>query len=100
MHNSSHTLLRKESSQQLGDVTESILSTLAKRDIEKERIEKLIWFTQKTIAYLINERVELENTLVKSVRWNKHISVKLTGFINNLTALEKIKFALLPNPIF
>ena len=81
----------QESSQQLGDVTESILSNLAKRDIEKERIEKLIWFTQKTIAYLINERVELENTLVKSVRWNKHISVKLTGFINNLTALEKDK---------
>ncbi|MCB4333413.1 tetratricopeptide repeat protein [Bacillus cereus] len=81
----------QESSQQLGDVTESILSNLAKRNIEKERIEKLIWFTQKTIAYLINERVELENTLVKSVRWNKHISVKLTGFINNLTALEKDK---------
>jgi hypothetical protein len=81
----------QESSQQLGDVTESILSNLAERDIEKERIEKLIWFTQKTIAYLINERVELENTLVKSVRWNKHISVKLTGFINNLTALEKDK---------
>ncbi|PFE92214.1 GTP-binding protein [Bacillus thuringiensis] len=81
----------QESSQQLGDVTESILSNLTKRDIEKERIEKLIWFTQKTIAYLINERVELENTLVKSVRWNKHISVKLTGFINNLTALEKDK---------
>ncbi len=81
----------QESSQQLGDVTESILSNLAKRDIEKERIEKLIWFTQKTIAYLINKRVELENTLVKSVRWNKHISVKLTGFINNLTALEKDK---------
>ena len=35
--------------------------------------------------------MELENTLVKSVRWNKHISVKLTGFINNLTALEKDK---------
>lgn len=81
----------QESSQQLGDVTESILSNLATRDIEQERIEKLIWFTQKTIAYLVNERVELENTLVKSVRWNKHISVKLNGFINNLTALEKDK---------
>ena len=31
------------------DVTESILSNLAERDIEQERIEKLIWFT-KTIA--------------------------------------------------
>ena len=81
----------QEGSQQLGDVTESILSNLAERDIEQERIEKLIWFTQKTIAYLVNERVELENTLVKSVRWNKHISVKLNGFINNLTALEKDK---------
>lgn len=90
----------QESSQQLGDVTESILSNLAERNMEQERIEKLIWFTQKTIAYLVNERVELENTLVKSVRWNKHISVKLNGFINNLTALEKIKFVLLQNLIF
>lgn len=37
----------QESSQQLGDVTESILSNLATRDIEQERIEKLIWFTQR-----------------------------------------------------
>lgn len=67
--------------------------------MEKERIEKLLWFIQKTIAYLVNERVELENTLVKSVRWNKHILVKLDGFINNLTAIQKIKFVLLQNLI-
>ncbi|KFM99754.1 GTP-binding protein [Bacillus clarus] len=81
----------QESSHQLGDVTESIISNLTQRNIEKERIEKLLWFIQKTITYLLNERVELENTLVKSIRWNKHILVKLNGFINNLTAIEKDK---------
>ncbi|WP_025148710.1 GTP-binding protein [Bacillus sp. H1a] len=81
----------QESSEQLGNVTDSIISNLAQRNMEKERIEKLLWFIQKTIAYLLNERVELENTLVKSVRWNKHILVKLDGFINNLTAIQKDK---------
>ena len=81
----------QESSEQLGNVTDSILSNLTQRNVEKERIEKLLWFIQKTIAYLVNERVELENTLVKSVRWNKHILVKLDGFINNLTAIQKDK---------
>ncbi|KEK24322.1 dynamin family protein [Bacillus gaemokensis] len=80
-----------ESSQQLSDLTESIISNFTNRDIKKERMLKLIWFIQKTITYLLNERVELENTLVKSVRWNKHILVKLNGFINNLTAIEKDK---------
>ncbi|PHB05510.1 GTP-binding protein, partial [Bacillus pseudomycoides] len=77
--------------EQLGNVTDSILSNLTQRNVEKERIEKLLWFIQKTIAFLLNERVELENTLVKSVRWNKHILVKLDGFINNLTAIQKDK---------
>ena len=80
-----------ENSQQLSDITESILSNIDQRNITTERMEKLLWFIQKTITYLLSERVELENTLVKSIRWNKHILVKLNGFINNLTAIEKDK---------
>ncbi|MBO1627250.1 GTP-binding protein [Bacillus arachidis] len=80
-----------ENNGQLSDLTESITSTFTNRDIKTERIEKLLWFIQKTITYLLNERVQLENTLVKSIRWNKHILVKLNGFINNLTAIEKDK---------
>lgn len=76
---------------QLSDLTESITSSFTNRDIKTERIEKLLWFIQKAITYLLNERVQLENTLVKSIRWNKHILVKLKGFINNLTAIEKDK---------
>lgn len=37
----------QESSQQLGDVTESILSNLAERDIEQERIENQYGLPQK-----------------------------------------------------
>ncbi|WP_242144412.1 MULTISPECIES: lipopolysaccharide assembly protein LapB [unclassified Bacillus cereus group] len=78
----------QENSQELSDITDSILSNITKRDITQERIEKLLWFIHKTITYLINERVELENTLEKSIRWNKHILVKLNGFMNNLTAIQ------------
>ncbi|MEH6979108.1 dynamin family protein, partial [Bacillus pseudomycoides] len=81
----------EESSGQLSDLTESITSNFNNRNIETERTEKLLWFIQKTITYLLNERVQLENTLVRSIRWNKHILVKLNGFINNLTAIEKDK---------
>ncbi|MDZ5607190.1 dynamin family protein [Bacillus pseudomycoides] len=80
-----------ESSEQLSDLTESITSNFNNRNIKTERTEKLLWFIQKTITYLLNERVQLENTLVKSIRWNKHILVKLNGFNNNLTAIEKDK---------
>ncbi|WP_410984436.1 dynamin family protein [Bacillus cereus] len=80
-----------ESTGQLGDLTEFITSNFNNRNIKKERTEKLLWFIQKTITYLLNERVQLENTLVKSIRWNKHILVKLNGFINNLNAIEKDK---------
>ncbi|HEK9102945.1 GTP-binding protein [Bacillus pfraonensis] len=81
----------QESSGQLSDLTESITSNFNNRNIKTERTEKLLWFIQKTIMYLLNERIQLENTLVKSIRWNKHILVKLNGFINNLTAIEKDK---------
>ncbi|MEN1938143.1 GTP-binding protein [Paenibacillus sp. 102] len=81
----------QESSEQLSDLTESITSNFNNRSVKTERTEKLLWFIQKTITYLLNERVQLENTLVKSIRWNKHILVKLNGFINNLTAIEKDK---------
>ncbi|PFA20405.1 MULTISPECIES: GTP-binding protein [Bacillus cereus group] len=80
-----------ENSGQLSDLTECITSSFNNRNIKKERTEKLLWFIQKTITYLLNERVQLENTLVKSIRWNKHILVKLNGFINNLNAIEKDK---------
>ncbi|MDM5153268.1 dynamin family protein [Bacillus sp. DX1.1] len=80
-----------ESSQQLSDLTECITSNFSYRDIKKERMEKLLWFIQKTVKHLLNKRVELENLLAKSIRWNKHILVKLNGLINNLTAIEKDK---------
>ncbi|MBC6973561.1 GTP-binding protein [Bacillus sp. Xin] len=81
----------QESSEQLSNLTESITSNFNNRNIETERTEKLLWFIQKTITYLLNERVQLENTLEKSIGSNKRLLVKLTGFINNLTAIQKDK---------
>lgn len=80
-----------ENIQQLSDLTDSIISVFHHKEVKKERKEKLLWFIQKTIASLLHQRIELENMLVKSIRWNKHILVKLNGFISNLTAIEKDK---------
>ncbi|MGE7623236.1 dynamin family protein [Viridibacillus sp. NPDC096237] len=77
--------------QQLNKLSEFIHSNFNHKNIDGERTEKLLFFIRKTIKYLLDKRVEMENNLVDSINWNEDILVKLNGFINNLTALEKEK---------
>ncbi|MEI4831730.1 dynamin family protein [Bacillus sp. FJAT-53711] len=78
-------------SQQLNDLTEFIHFNFNHKNIDTERTEKLLFFIRKTITYLLDKRVEMENNLVDSISWNEDILVRLNGFINNLTAFEKEK---------
>lgn len=78
-------------SQQLNDLTEFIHFNFNHKNIDAERTEKLLFFIRKTITYLLDKRVEMENNLVDSISWNEDILVRLNGFINNLTAFEKEK---------
>lgn len=82
-------------SQQLNDLTEFIHFNFNHKNIDAERTEKLLFFIRKTITYLLDKRVEMENNLVDSINWNEGMLVKLNGFINNLTALEKEKIHLI-----
>lgn len=78
-------------SQQLNDLTEFINFNFNHKNIDAERTEKLLTFIRKTITYLLDKRVEMENNLVDSINWNEDMLVRLNGFINNLTAFEKEK---------
>ncbi|EEL51714.1 tetratricopeptide (TPR) repeat containing protein [Bacillus cereus Rock3-44] len=78
-------------SQQLNDLTEFIHFNSNHKNIDAERTEKLLFFIRKTITYLLDKRVEMENTIVDSINWNEDMVVKLNGVMNNLTAFEKEK---------
>ncbi|MBO1578097.1 dynamin family protein [Bacillus sp. XF8] len=82
-------------SQQLNDLTEFIHFNFNHKNIDAERTEKLLFFIRKTITYLLDKRVKMENNLVDSINWNEDMLVKLNGCINNLTAFEKEKIHLI-----
>ncbi|MEX3623171.1 dynamin family protein [Viridibacillus arvi] len=81
--------------QQLNDLTEFIHFNFNHKNIDTERTKKLLFFIRKTIKYLLDKRVEMENSIVDSIKWNEDMLVKLNGFINNLAALEKEKIQLI-----
>ncbi|MFX3623518.1 MAG: dynamin family protein [Ectobacillus sp.] len=77
--------------QQLSEFAEFIKLNFSNRSLDQERIVKLLFFIRKIITYLLAKRVEMENGFIQSIQWNEDILVKLNGFINNLSALEKEK---------
>jgi GTPase SAR1 family protein len=80
-----------ESSQQLKDLKEFIQSIKNTRNIEDKRLAKLLFFIRTTIASLMQKRLDVENQLVESVRWNEEMLQKLTGAVNQLKDTETQK---------
>ena len=80
-----------ESSQQLKDLKEFIQSIKNTRNIEDKRLAKLLFFIRTTIAGLMQKRLDVENQLVESVRWNEEMLQKLTGAVNQLKDTETQK---------
>lgn len=82
-----------ENRQQLNDLKEFIDSIKNTRNIEDKRLAKLLFYIRTTIASLMQKRVDVENQLIESVRWNEEMLQKLTGAINQLkdTEIQKAK---------
>lgn len=80
-----------ESSQQLKDLKEFIQSIKNMRNMEDKRLAKLLFYIRTTIASLMQKRVDVENQLVESVRWNEEMLQKLTGAVNQLKDTETQK---------
>ncbi|MFJ5714315.1 dynamin family protein [Neobacillus sp. NPDC093127] len=76
---------------QLNDLQEFFRSINNSINIEDKRLSKLLYFIRVTIASLLQKRVDVENQLVESVRWNEEMLMKLTGAVNQLKDTESQK---------
>ena len=77
-----------DSGQQLKELTSFIHSIKNTRNIEDKRLAKLLFFIRTTIASLLQKRIDVENQLIESVRWNEEMLMKLNGAVNQLKDTE------------
>jgi len=80
-----------ESGQQLKDLQEFLHSIKNTRNIEDKRLANLLYFIRTTIASLLQRRIDVENQLVESIRWNEDMFIKLNGAVNQLKDNETQK---------
>lgn len=76
---------------QLSDLKRFIASIKNTRNIEDKRLAKLLFIIRTTITSLLQKRIDVENQLIESVRWNEEMLLKLNGGINQLKDLESQK---------
>lgn len=82
-----------ESGQQLSELKGFIQSIKNTRNLADKRLAKLLFYIRTTISSLLQKRIDVENQLVESVRWNESLVMKLNGALNQLmdTEAQKIK---------
>ncbi|ETI70885.1 dynamin family protein [Neobacillus vireti] len=80
-----------EGGSQLKDLKEFIQSINNSINIEDKRLAKLLFYIRTTIASLLQKRIDVENQLLESVRWNEEMLMKLTGAVNQLKDTEAQK---------
>ncbi|WP_227935125.1 GTPase domain-containing protein [Alkalihalobacillus deserti] len=68
---------------------------LPTRKKEQSKNKKILLFIRKTITYLLQKRLDLENELIESIHWNKEAVTKLNGAIHQLSDLEKEKIQII-----
>jgi GTPase Era involved in 16S rRNA processing len=80
-----------ESGQQLTDLREFIHSNKNIRNLADKRMAMLLFFIRTTITKLLEKRIDVENQLIDSVRWNEEVLMKLNGAVNQLKDTESQK---------
>ncbi|WP_257958567.1 GTP-binding protein [Bacillus sp. V3-13] len=80
-----------ESAQQLSDLAEFIQANASAVNTEERRTFNLLALIRETITMLLKSRVEMENGLIESIKWNEEMANKLNGAINQLSDVEKEK---------
>ncbi|RBW70158.1 dynamin family protein [Bacillus taeanensis] len=77
--------------QQTSDFEAFLSSKLNNLHLKKHRTEKLLSFTEETITYLLEKRIEMENSLTESIHWNEDMVLKLTAALHQLNDLQTEK---------
>ncbi|WP_066365219.1 dynamin family protein [Neobacillus fumarioli] len=75
---------RYDRNQQLSGLKAFIDSIKNTRNIADKRLAKLLYFIRITIAGMLQKRIDLENQLAETIRWNEEMLAKLTGAIHQL----------------
>lgn len=53
------------------------------------RSNSLLYYMKESIAYLLEKRVEMEDEVVNTIKWNEEIVEKLNGAFNQLNDMEE-----------
>jgi GTPase SAR1 family protein len=80
-----------DNGQQLSDLKGFIESIKNTRNIGDKRLSKLLFFIRTTITSLLQKRINVENQLIESVRWNEEMLMKLNGGLNQFKDAESQK---------
>ncbi|WEG14854.1 GTP-binding protein [Pullulanibacillus sp. KACC 23026] len=64
---------------------------LMEDDSTMERTSRLLFYIKKVIGYLLEQRVEMENSIIDKVKWKEEFVSKLKGAYNQLSDLEEQK---------
>ncbi|GLB61050.1 dynamin family protein [Cytobacillus sp. NCCP-133] len=80
-----------ESESQLNDLSAFLKSMMDGRNMEEERTAKVLYYIKKSIKFLLEKRVEMENSLIDTIKWNEEMVTKLNGAINQLSDMEEEK---------
>ncbi len=62
---------------------------------KKDRLKKLLVFLRYTVTHLLKKRVEMENSFIETINWNKEANEKISGAIHQLNDSEKEKAELI-----
>ena len=80
-----------DNGQQLIELKVFVESIKNTRNIEDKRLSKLLFFIRTTITSLLQKRIDVENQLIESVRWNEEMLMKLNGGLNQFKDVETQK---------
>jgi tetratricopeptide (TPR) repeat protein len=69
----------------LEDMQQFINSIKNSRNLEDKRLAKLLYFIRTTISTLLQKRLDVENRLIDTVRWNEEMNSKLNGAAHQLS---------------
>lgn len=75
-------------SRQLNDLSEFLGTHYSQQNIVAGRTTNLLYFIRRMITYLLSKRVEKENMLKDSIKWNEEMVAKLSGAVHQVGDLE------------
>lgn len=73
---------------ELHDLGEFLKDSVNSHSLEEDRSEKVLYLVRKLTGQLLEKRVERENNLDESIKWNEQLLSKLNGAIHQLSDVK------------